>query len=100
MMATKIRIDALMMTETCADDSRTTATETRSAVAGGLTTTAVEMRSGRRRLDKVRCMRCWRLGEGDELYAADGSSTTQTRCGRLRLDNADEIRPIAARRHR
>jgi hypothetical protein len=36
-------------------------------------------------------MRCWRLGEGDELYAADGSSTTQTRCGRLRLDDADEM---------
>jgi hypothetical protein len=27
--------------------------ETRSAVAGGLTTTAIEMRSGRRRLDNI-----------------------------------------------
>jgi hypothetical protein len=34
------------------------------------------------------------------LYVADGSSTTQTRCGRLRLDDTDEIRPIAARQHR
>jgi hypothetical protein len=64
-MATKIRIDALMMTETCADGSRTTAMETRSAVAGGLTTTAIEMRSATSLTMMLQPRSAWLIDDDD-----------------------------------